>query len=131
MKRIIKPFLSAAFFILFISATSALAQVNQSNYRLQFAKGAKSTVQSRSIKKNDIHDIFFRARKGQNVSIKIISTNGAAHFNFGAMHEFDVEPIQDNTTEYAGKLPFAGNGEYVIRVEADKSTRYTLKVSIK
>jgi hypothetical protein len=128
-KRIIKP-LTTAFFILLISATGALAQVNQSNYRLQFAKGAQSAAQSRTIKKNDIHDIFFRARKGQRVSIKIVSTNGAAHFNFGAMHEFDVEPIQDNTTEYAGKLPFAGNGEYVIRIEADKATKYTLTVSI-
>jgi hypothetical protein len=131
MKRIIKPFLSIAFFILLTCATAALAQVNQSNYRLQFAKGAKSASQSRSIKRNDVHDIFFRARKGQRVSIKIVSTNDAAHFNFGAMHEFDVEPIQDNTTEYAGKLPFAGIGEYVIRVEADKATKYTLSVSIK
>ena len=131
MKRIIKPFLRTAFFILLISVTSALAQVNQSNYRLQFAKGAKSAVQSRSIKKNDIHDIFFRAKKGQRVSIKIISIKDEAHFNFGAMHEFDVEPIQDNANEYVGKLPFAGNGEYVIRVEADKATKYTLKVSIK
>ena len=131
MKRIVKPFLGVAFFILLIFGTSALAQVNQSNYRLQFAKGAKSAVQSRSIKKNDVHDIFFRARKGQRVSIKIISTNNVAHFNLGAMHEFDVEPIQDNASEYAGKLPFAGNGEYVIRVEADKATKYTLTVSIK
>ena len=83
------------------------------------------------IKKDAIHDIFFRAKKGQRVTVKITSTNGEAHFNFGAMHEFDVEPIQDNTTEYSGRLPFAGNGEYVIRVEADKATKYTLTVSIK
>lgn len=131
MKQIIKPLLSAAFFILLISATSALAQVNQSNYRLQFTKGAKSAVQSRSIKKNDVHDIFFRAKKGQRIYIKITSTSGTAHFNFGAMNEFDVEPIRDDTTEYAGKLPFAGTGEYVIRVETDKPTKYTLTVSIK
>jgi hypothetical protein len=131
MKRIIKPFLSAAFFILLISATSAFAQVNQSNYRLRFAKGAKSAVQSRLIKKTDVHDIFFRAKEGQRISIKITSTNAAAHFNFGAMHEFDVEPIQDNANEYTGKLPFAGNGEYVIRVEAEQATKYTLTVSIK
>jgi len=132
MKRIIKPVLSAAFFILLFSATDAFAQeIKQSNYRVQFAKGAKSAAQSRLIKKNAIHDVFFRARKGQRVTIKIVSTNGAAHFNFGAMNEFDVEPIQNNTTEYTGKLPFAGNGEYVIRVEADKATKYTLTVSIK
>ena len=132
MKKIIKPILSAAFFVLLLSVADVFTQDNkQSNYRVKFAKGAGNAAQSRSIKKNEIHDIFFRARKGQRVSIKIVSTNGAAHFNFGAMHQFDVEPIQENTTGFAGKLPSAGNGEYVIRVEASRATKYTLTVSIK
>jgi hypothetical protein len=131
MKRIIKPIFLAAFSLLLFSATNAHAQVNQSNYRLRFAKGKTSVSQSRSIKKDDIHDIFFRAKKGQRVTIKISSPGGEARFNFGAMHEFDVEPIQDNTTEYGGRLPFSGKGEYVIRVETDKATKYTLTVSIK
>ena len=131
MKQIIKPIFLATFLWLLFSATNVSAQVNQSTYRLQFAKGKTSVTQSRLIKKNDIHDILFRAKKGQRVTIKISSANGEAHFNFGAMHEFDVEPIQDNTTEYSGRLPFAGKGEYVIRVETNKATKYTLTVSIK
>lgn len=131
MKQIIKPIFLATLWLLLFSATRTPAQVNQSNYRLQFAKGKTSVAQSRSIKKYDIHDIFFRARKGQRVTVKIFSLNGGTHFNIGAMHEFDVEPIQDNTTEYSGRLPFAGKGEYVIRVETDKATKYTLTVSIK
>ncbi|HEX8370741.1 MAG TPA: hypothetical protein VF604_19505 [Pyrinomonadaceae bacterium] len=65
------------------------------------------------------------------MTVKISSANGEAHFNLGAMHEFDVEPIQDNTTEYSGRLPFAGKSEYVIRVETNKAIKYTLTVSIK
>jgi hypothetical protein len=131
MKQIIKPIFLATFLLLLFSAINASAQGNQSNYRLQFAKGKKSVSQSRSIKKDDIHDIFFRAKKGQRVTVKISSANGEAYFNLGAMHEFDVAPIQDNTTAYSGRLPFAGKGEYVIRVETNKATKYTITVSIK
>jgi hypothetical protein len=54
MKRIIKPIFLAAFSLLLFSATNAHAQVNQSNYRLRFAKGKTSVSQSRSIKKDVI-----------------------------------------------------------------------------
>ena len=63
MKSVIKTVFAAAVLIMLFSVTDALAQVNQSNYRLQFAKGKKSAVQSRTIKQNAVHDIFFRAKK--------------------------------------------------------------------
>lgn len=115
-------------FTLLSVAIAEAAQVN--NFRLKFPKGKSSTAQTRSIKAGGIHDIFFRARKGQRVSVKITSADGAAQFNLGAMNEFDVDPIKDNTQSYTGKLPFAGTGEYVIRVESEQTTRYTLSVSI-
>lgn len=129
IREIFKLTLTAAILFTILSVTVAeAAQVN--NFRLKFPKGKSSTAQTRSIKASGIHDIFFRARKGQRVNIKITSTDGAVQFNLGAMNEFDVNPIQDNTQNYTGKLPFAGTGEYVIRVESEQATRYTLNVSI-
>ena len=121
-------FTAALMFILLSAVVSEAAQVN--NFRLKFLKGKTSATQTRNIKAEGIHDIFFRARKGQRINITITSTNDEAHFNLGAMNEFDVSPIGDNTQSYSGRLPFAGTGEYVIRIESLEANRYTLTVSI-
>lgn len=128
-RKIFKSTLTATILFVLLSVTvTEAAQVN--NFRLKFPKGKSSAAQTRNIKAGGMHDIFFRARKGQRVNIKITSTDGVAQFNLGAMNKFDVDPIQDNTQSYTGKLPFAGIGEYVIRVESEQATRYTLSVSI-
>ena len=47
------------------------------------------------------------------------------------MFELDVKQIQAKTTEFSGKLPESGTGEYVVRVESPKATTYTLTAALK
>ena len=115
---------------LFLMSMATVEAKETQNLELKFGPD-KTVTQTRAIKPNEIHDIFFRAKKNQQLSLKITSTGDTARFEVSAMFELDVNMFQKKTRQFSGKLPESGTGEYVIRVESPRATTYTLTATLK
>ena len=131
MQTTILSSLKCALLVFLVAPVLALAADKVTKNSDLIFKPGKTETQTRSIEQNEIHDIFFQAKKDQKLTIKISSTGGTARFELSAMFKLDTKQFQAKTTEFSGKLPESGTGEYVIRVESDKATSYTLTATLK
>ena len=104
---------------------SAAAQ----NKNIKVVKGKKLVLKGEASDQKD-RTYFFKAKKGQQVTIKLIGSD--AVFTFFAQHNFDAETIVEETKLWSGKLPRADSGKYAIRlISYHKVASFTLEITFK
>lgn len=118
-------------------ALPAAAQDHSRTERVQFARGASSTVLHGSIHGYDLVDYVLNARQGQTLDISMRTSSTAAYFNVtpkGADTAIFVGSTSGNA--FTGVLP--ANGDYVVRVYLMRSAArrgehadYTLNIGIR
>ncbi len=101
--------------------------------RLRFARGETSkTVRGSVSPEGDRYLYFFRARKGQRLTVRLTSDGGNAVCDVMGHGQFDANPDVEGTTDWSGRLPHADAGEYSIEVRSNGGlARYTLEVTIR
>ena len=84
--------------------------------RVQFKKGASSTVIEAKITGYEGVDYVLNAKKGQYMNVSMVTNNGANYFNIIAPGETDVAIFSSSIGEnqFEGTLP--ASGDYKIRV---------------
>lgn len=105
--------------------------------RIEFARGASSTVVSASVKGYEVREYVLKARKGQNMAIKATSTSPHIVFSVFDEEGRHFEGGASETNEWKGELPHSG--DYVIvagltRAAARRTKRrvpFSLHISIK
>jgi hypothetical protein len=134
--------LAAALLMLFVFALAAEAQT--AGKRVQFAKGKTSAVYRGKLPRNyaDYDYYVLRARKGQTLSVKLITDDADASITVFETQK--LGPGEDAITpeepkplrEWSGKLPITS--EYSIQIygppDFDKKgtgKAYTIEISIK
>jgi hypothetical protein len=123
--------------VLFCVAPGVLAQGEIESRPVQFAKGASSATVKGSIQGRQTVDYKLRARAGQTMSVKLVTSHGANYFNVLPPGSNDVAIFVGSSSgnEWSGALP--SNGEYTVRVylmrsaaRRNESARYTLTVAV-
>jgi hypothetical protein len=111
-------------------AASAQEQVIK---RLRFARGESSkTVKGSVSPEGDRYLYFFKARRGQRLTVRLVSDDGNAVCDVMSHGQFDANPVVEGTTDWAGRLPAADAGEYSIEVRSTGGlARYTLEITIR
>jgi hypothetical protein len=101
--------------------------------RLRFARGETSkTVRGKVSPEGDRYLYFFRARKGQRLTVRLASDDGNAVCDVFGHGQFDANPVVEETVDWTGRLPAADAGEYSIEVRSTGGlARYTLEVTIR
>jgi hypothetical protein len=119
--------------VLALGAVPAASAQEQVIKRLRFARGESSkTVKGSVSPEGDRYLYFFRARKGQRLTVRLASDDGNAVCDVMSHGQFDANPVVEATTEWAGRLPDADAGEYSIEVRSTGGlARYTLEVAIR
>lgn len=133
MKHILqRSVLYAAAMVMLLSAANVPAQ-EQVIRRIRFPRGRTSATVKGSVRPEGKRYLyFFRARRGQRLTVRLTSADGNAVADIGAHNEFDVEMMQEGVTDWSGRLPFAGSGEYSIEVRSTGGkARYTLEFSVR
>lgn len=99
-----------------IFMTSALAQDDIRQERVQFKPGTSSTVVEDSITGYEIIDYVLNAREGQYMNVSMATDNSANYFNILAPGEDKVAMFNSSmgVNQYEGILP--KSGDYKIRV---------------
>jgi hypothetical protein len=106
--------------------------------RVQFAKGATSTVIKGRLKGDPIVDYLVRAGAGQTLTVSLKKTNPQNYFNINPP-ETDVSMFVGSTAltgnSFAGMLP--ADGDYTVRVylmrpaaRRNESSDYTLTIGV-
>lgn len=104
---------------------------------IQFAKGASSATVKGTIKGDQTVDYTVRARAGQTMSVKLVTTRGANYFNVLPPGSDDVAIFVGSSggNEWSGALP--ADGEYKLRVylmrsaaRRNESASYALTVGV-
>ena len=107
------------------SMTFAFAQ----DKHIRLVKGKKLVLKGEVGDQAD-RSYFFKAKKGQNITIKLIGRD--AVFVLFAQHNFDAETFSEETKLWSGKLPQADAGEYAIRLSSyHKVASYILEIMLK
>ena len=121
-------------FFIIISSLTSPAQIKRVDVR--FKTGSNSSTYSNSVTGYGTVDFYLRANGGQQMSVKLNSSNTFLYFNV-LRGSGDGEIVADDAreiTEWSGELP--DNGTYVVRVflvraEARRNKRpVTFKVNI-
>jgi hypothetical protein len=121
-------------FITMILVISAVVASAQHGYRLSkrisFRQGeVSSSVKGTILSRLEGHEYFFRVRRGQTVSIKLVSARKDMTFYLmdaeGNSMDEEVE-----LREWTGELPESGDYHLVIGTKSKGPARYTLKVQI-
>ena len=96
--------------------TPALAQGGIPTQRVQFKDGESSAVVEGSITGYKIMDYVLKARKGQYISVSMVTDNGANYFNILAPGKNDEVIFNSSSSQnqYEGILP--KTGEYKVRI---------------
>ncbi|HHP7230151.1 MAG TPA: hypothetical protein ACFCUY_04755 [Xenococcaceae cyanobacterium] len=99
-----------------ILSTSALAQEDIRQERVQFEPGTSSAVVEESLVGYEIIDYVLNAREGQYMNISMATDNSANYFNILAPGENEVAMFNSSMAEnqYEGILP--ESGDYKVRV---------------
>ena len=118
--------------LLFVAAVPAAAQ-EQVIKRLRFARGSSSKVVKGQVSpEGDRYLYFFRARKGQRLTVRLVSDDGNAVCDVMGHGKFDANPVVENAVDWAGRLPEADAGEYSVEVRSTGGlARYVLEIVIK
>ncbi len=124
MKKKLFILFGIAVFVLFLT-DSATAQ----DKHIKVVKGKKLVLKGEVSDQKD-RSYFFKAKKGQSITIKVIGRD--AVFTFFAQHNFDAETIVEETKLWSGKLPNADSGEYAIRlISYHKVASFRLEITLK
>lgn len=118
--------------LLLPAAVTASAQ-EQVIKRLRFARGSSSkVVKGRVSPDGDRYLYFFKARKGQRLTVRLVSDDGNAVCDVMSHGKFDANPVVENTADWTGRLPEADAGEYSVEVRSTGGlARYVLEIIIK
>src|SRR5215207_5093900 len=123
---------AVALALLVLAAVPASAQ-EQVIKRLRFTRGSSSkTVKGQVSPEGNRYLYFFKARKGQRLTVRLVSDDGNAVCDVMSHGRFDANPVVEGTADWAGRLPAADAGEYSIEVRSTGGlARYTLAVTIR
>ena len=117
---------------LLLAAVPASAQ-EQVIKRLRFARGSSSKVVKGQVSpEGDRYLYFFKARRGQRLTVRLVSDDGNAVCDVMSHGQFDANPVVEETVDWTGRLPAADAGEYSIEVRSTGGrARYVLEVTIR
>ena len=116
---------------LLLAAVPASAQ-EQVIKRLRFARGGNSVLKGQVSPEGDRYLYFFKARKGQRLTVRLVSEDGNAVADVMSHGQFDANPVVEETVDWTGRLPEADAGEYSIEVRSTGGlAKYVLEVVIK
>src|SRR5918997_2876943 len=117
---------------LLVTAAPASAQ-EQVIKRLRFARGSSSkTVKGQVSPEGDRYLYFFKARKGQRLTVRLVSDDGNAVADVMGHGQFDANPVVENTVDWTGRLPEADAGEYSIEVRSTGGlAKYVLEIIVR
>jgi hypothetical protein len=136
MKRLLSVLAAALLFLLF-TGDAASADPDRRSERVQFAKGATSTVIKGQVKGDHYIDYQVRAGAGQTLSVEMKTGNASSYFNILPPGSGDVAMFIGSTSgnRFSGVLPT--DGDYAIRVylmrnaaRRNESASYTLTVGV-
>jgi hypothetical protein len=118
--------------LLLLGAVPASAQ-EQVIKRLRFARGSSSKIVKGQVSpEGNRYLYFFKARKGQRLTIRLVSDDDNAVCDVMSHGQFDANPVVENTVDWTGRLPEADAGEYSIEVRSTGGlARYVLEVSVR
>lgn len=92
--------------------------------QLRFGRGRTTTVVRDRIKLCTSHNYYFRARRGQRMSVHLVAGKKTSFAVYAP-----TDRISDGAWDWAGELP--EDGEYQISIGTDVTARYTLEVTIR
>lgn len=123
---------ATALALLLLAAVPAPAQ-EQVIKRLRFARGSSSKVVKGQVSpEGNRYLYFFKARRGQRLTVRLISDDGNAVCDVMGHGQFDANPVVEETVDWTGRLPEADAGEYSIEVRSTGGlARYVLEVTIR
>ena len=118
--------------LLVLAAVPASAQ-EQVIKRLRFTRGSSSkTVKGQVSPEGNRYLYFFKARKGQRLTVRLVSDDGNAVCDVMSHGQFDANPVVEETVDWTGRLPEADAGEYSIEVRSTGGlAKYVLEITIK
>lgn len=118
--------------LLLLAAIPASAQ-EQVIKRLRFTRGSSSkTVKGQVSPEGNRYLYFFKARKGQRLTVRLVSDDGNAVCDVMSHGQFDANPVVEETADWTGRLPEADAGEYSIEVRSTGGlAKYVLEITIK
>ena len=118
--------------LLLLAAVPASAQ-EQVIKRLRFTRGSSSkTVKGQVSPEGNRYLYFFKARKGQRLTVRLVSDDGNAVCDVMSHGQFDANPVVEETVDWTGRLPEADAGEYSIEVRSTGGlAKYVLEITIK
>jgi len=92
--------------------------------QLRFARGRTTAVVRDGIKLCTSHDYYFRARRGQRMSVHLVAGKKTSFTVYAP-----TDRISEGVWDWTGELP--EDGEYQISIGTDVTARYTLEVTIR
>ena len=118
--------------LVLLAAIPASAQ-EQVIKRLRFTRGSSSkTVKGQVSPEGNRYLYFFKARKGQRLTVRLVSDDGNAVCDVMSHGQFDANPVVEETVDWTGRLPEADAGEYSIEVRSTGGlAKYVLEITIK
>lgn len=121
-----------ALLLLLVGVGPASAQ-EQVIKRLRFTRGSNSkTVKGQVRPEGNRYLYFFKARKGQRLTVRVTSDDGNAVCDVMGHGLFDVNAVVENTVDWTGRLPETDEGQYSIEVRSTGGlAKYVLEVVIK
>ena len=108
--------------------------------RMKWHATTVKTLLSRLVKKGVVryrsegnrYLYFFKARKGQRLTVRLVSDDGNAVCDVMSHGQFDANPVVEETVDWTGRLPEADAGEYSVEVRSTGGlAKYVLEITIK
>ena len=115
--------------ILVLLATNLISAQNAPlEKRIKLVNGQKLVLKGEVYEGDDFY-YDFKARKGQNLTVKLIGRD--ADFTINTM-DIEVAPFTKETKFWSGKLPLDNGNEYSIKLTSNyKSASYRLEIMLK
>src|SRR5215211_1261788 len=103
--------------------------VSAQSRQIKLVKGRKLILKG-SVYEGDERNYTFRAKEGQQLTVKLISKDAVFNLYGGAVY---AEQFCDEKQFWSGKLPFGdADDEYLIKLLSNyKSASYTLEIVLK
>jgi len=115
------------------AVTSTAQERRQVIKQLRFTRGSISqTLKGQVRPEGNRYLYFFKARKGQRLTVRLVSQDNNAVCDVHSHGTFDANPVVEQTVDWTGKLPEADAGQYSIEVHSTGGlARYVLEVTIR
>ncbi len=96
------------------------------NKQLRFARGRTTAVIRDRIRLCTSHEYNFRARAGQTMSVHLVTGDKTSFTIYSPTGSFEDA---DGVKDWSGELP--ESGQYQIQIGTDRTSDYTLEVTIR